>query len=295
MSSLYQWFIEPWTIGDWMWRGVLTASLVSVVCAVMGCFLYLRRMSLLSDALAHVTLPGIAAAYLITGQSETWSLLLGAALAGLTTTFLIEVVAKRSRTRSDAAIGIVFTALFAIGIIMVSTLATDAHIDLDCVLYGDVLGVADHSIWALGILAALSLLLVIVFYRPLQVTTFDPALAASFGIPVALVQGALMTMLSITTVAAFEAVGAILVIAALITPAATAHLLTRHLHTMLAVAVGHGLISAILGMYISIWINCSTAGAMVVTGAALYTAAFVWIRLQRALHRRRPKMQTSAA
>lgn len=274
MGALYELFIEPWTIGDWMWRGVLTASLVSVVCAVLGCFLYLRRLSLLSDALAHVALPGVAAAYLITGESETWSLLLGATLSGLVTVGLVEVIEKGSRTRGDAAIGIVFTALFALGVIMVSTLASDAHIDLDCVLYGDVLGVADHSIITLAILNVFVIAGVVAFYRPLQLSTFDPALAASFGVPVALIQGATLATLSVTTVAAFEAVGAVLVIAAIITPAATAHLLTRHLHTMILIAIAHGLTSALMGMYISIWINCSTSGAMVVTGFALYGAAF---------------------
>ncbi len=281
--SLYHLFIEPWTIGDWMWRGLLTSSLVAIPCAILGCFLYLRRLSLLSDALSHAALPGVAAAYLITGNSETWSLIIGATLAGLVTTFLVNVVDRRSRTRSDAAIGIVFTTLFALGVIMISALASDAHIDLDCVLSGDVLGVADHSIIALAILSALVITLAVVFFRPLQISTFDPALAASFGIPVALIQTALMSVLSITTVAALEAVGAVLVIAAIITPAATAHLVTRHLQSMIAIAVAHGLLSAALGMYISIWINCSTAGAMVSVGALLYTLTLAYTRLRPSL------------
>ena len=285
--SPYELFIEPWTIGDWMWRGMLTASLVAVSCAVLGCFLYLRRMSLLSDALAHAALPGVAAAYLITGESETWSLLVGATIAGLVTTFLVGVVEKRSRTKSDAAIGIVFTSLFALGVIMVSALASDAHIDLDCVLYGDVLGVADHSIKALAVITVIVIALTIAFFKPLQLSTFDPALAASFGIPVAMIQVGLMSVLSVTTVAAFEAVGAVLVIAAIITPAATAHLVTRHLQSMIGIAVIHGLLSAILGMYVSIWINCSTAGAMVTVGALLFALTFSSTRLRRRWRRHR--------
>ncbi len=284
--DLYTAFIEPWTIGDWMWRGILTASLVAVPCALLGCFLYLRRLSLISDALAHVALPGVVGAYLLTGSSDTWTTLVGAAIAGLVTVGLVNFVQKRGGARADAAIGIVFTALFALGVIMLSAFASDAHLDLQCVLFGDVLGVADHSIWLLGGLTVLIILLIAGFFRLLQASTFDAQQAAALGIPVGLVHGVMMVTLSVTTVASFEAVGAILVIAAMITPAATAHLLTRRLHTMLAVAVAHGLFSAWVGMYLSIWINCSTAGAMVTTGAALYALAFGQLRLRQLLRRR---------
>ncbi len=277
----YELFIEPWTIGDWMWRGMLTATVVSVPCALLGCFLYLRRMSLLSDALAHVALPGIVGAYLLTGRSDTLAILLGATFAALVTTFLVQFVERQSRTKSDAAIGIVFTALFAVGIIMLTAWASDAHLDLNCVLFGDVLGVADHSIWILGVITVVVGTLIFFFYRPLQFATFDWASAASAGIPVTLIHGCLLAAVSVTTVASFEAVGAVLVIAMIIAPAATAHLLTRRLHTMLGIALAHGLISAAIGMYVSIWINCSTAGAMVCAGMFLYALAFA---RTRALH-----------
>jgi manganese/zinc/iron transport system permease protein len=277
----YELFIEPWTIGDWMWRGMLTATVVSVPCALLGCFLYLRHMSLLSDALAHVALPGIVGAYLLTGRSDTLAILLGATFAALVTTFLVQFIERQSRTKSDAAIGIVFTALFAVGIIMLSAWASDAHLDLNCVLFGDVLGVADHSIWILSVITVVVGALIIFFYRPLQFATFDWASAASAGIPVTLIHGCLLAAVSVTTVASFEAVGAVLVIAMIIAPAATAHLLTRRLHTMLGIALAHGLISAAIGMYVSIWINCSTAGAMVCAGMLLYALAFA---RTRALH-----------
>lgn len=277
---LYELFIEPWLIGDWMWRGVLIASLVATPGALLGCFLYLRRLSLLGDALAHVALPGVVGAYLLTGQSGTWATLLGAALAGLVTVGLVAWIERRGGARADAAIGIVFTALFALGVILLSALARDADLDLRCVLFGDVLGVADHSIWLLAALTALLLAALALFYRPLLLSTFDPGFAASIGVPVALIHLGLMSALSVTTVASFEAVGAILVIATMITPAATAHLLCDRLHTMLLVAVAHGLLSAWLGMYASIWLNCSSAGAMVTVGALLYAAAFAWTRLK---------------
>lgn len=289
--SLYELFIEPWTLGDWMWRGVLTAVLVAVPCALLGTFLYLRRLSLLGDALSHVALPGVVVAYLLTGDAGTWSTLLGAALAGLVTVGLVELLQKRGGARGDAAIGIVFTALFAVGVILLSALVTDADLDLHCVLFGDVLGVANHSLWLLGTLTALDLGLLLLFYRPLQLSSFDPGMAAAVGIPVGLVHLGMMLMLSVTTVAAFEAVGAILVIATMITPAATAHLVAHRLHTMLAVAVVHGLLSAILGMYMSIWINCSSAGAMVSVGALLYAGTFTSVRLREGLRRRRQRAE----
>jgi manganese/zinc/iron transport system permease protein len=291
--TLHELFIEPWLIGDWMWRGVLTASLVALPCAVLGCFLYLRRLSLMGDALAHVALPGVVGAYLLTGRSDAWTTLLGATASGLVTVGLVE--AAQRRTRSDAAIGIVFSALFALGVIMLSGWARDAHIDLQCVLFGDVLGVADRSIWLLGALTALVLALTVAFYRPLQLVSFDPGLARALGVPVGLVHGGMMVMLSLTTVASFEAVGAILVIAALITPAATAHLVARRLHTMLGVAALHGLSSAVLGMYASIWINCSTAGAMVSVGAALYALTFATLQAREALLRREARLRLGGA
>ncbi|MEL6178389.1 MAG: metal ABC transporter permease [Myxococcota bacterium] len=292
---LYDLFIEPWTIGAWMWRGVLVSSLVAVSCAVLGTFLYLKRLSLIADAMAHVALPGIVAAYLLTGSQSTSTMLLGAMLAGLVTSGLITAVERYGHARTDAAIGIVFTSLFALGVILLSTLASDAHLDLNCVLYGNVLGVADHSIVLLAVVTTIILLLTALLFRPLQLATFDPALAASFGIPVGLIHAGLMGTLSVTTVASFEAVGAILVIAAIITPAATAHLIAQRLETMLLIAVAHGLLSAILGMYLSIWLECSSAGAMVTTGALLYalTLAFTqvrqrWIRAHNRRHLNRP-------
>lgn len=293
---LYELFIEPWTIGDWMWRGVLVSSLVAISCAILGTFLYLKRLSLLADAMAHVALPGIVAAYLLTGSQSTPTMLLGATLAGLVTSGLIRFVERYGHARTDAAIGIVFTSLFALGILLLSTFARDAHLDLNCVLYGNVLGVADHSLILLAVVTVAIVALTVLFFRPLQLATFDPALAAAFGLPVGLIHAGLMGTLSVTTVASFEAVGAILVIAAIITPAATAHLIAKRLETMLLVAVAHGLLSAVLGMYLSIWLECSSAGAMVTTGALLYavTLGATWARRRWRRAQRRQRLQASA-
>lgn len=268
-------FITPWLQGDWMWRGVLIASLVAVSCGLLGVFLYLRRLSLISDALSHVLLPGIVIAYLLGGVSSHAFVLMVAIMTGLITTFLIGAVSRHQKVKEDAAIGIVFTALFALGIILLNMFARDVHLDAQCVFYGDVLGVSDDSLWIMGGVALLVALSVMLFYKQLLVASFDPVMAVSVGISPVLVHYGLMALLSVTTVSAFEAVGAILVIAMVITPAATAHLLTDRVPAMLALAVAHGLLSALLGMYTSVWFNTSSAGAMVGVGFLLYVLAFL--------------------
>jgi manganese/zinc/iron transport system permease protein len=269
-------FIEPWGWGAWMWRGLLASVLAAVPLAVLGVFLYLRRMSLIADALSHVALPGIVAAFLVTGSMEPLPMLGGAAVAGLATAWMIQMLSDQPGIKSDAAIGIVFTALFAIGVILLSTVVQDAHIDTQCLLFGNVLAISDRALWMLGIVAPVVLVLVAVFYRWLSVSSFDPRLAAGLGIPVAVVHYGLMTTVSITTVAAFESVGAILAIALMIVPAATAHLLADRLPTMIGISVLHSIISAVVGLYVSVWINGSTAGAIVVVGGVLYLLAFLF-------------------
>lgn len=273
---MFDFLIEPWSWGAWMWRAMLASVLAAIPLAVLGVFLYLRRMSLIADALSHVALLGIVVAFLLTGSMEGPVMLAGAGAVGLAATIGIETLARRPNIRSDAAIGIVFTILFAAAIILVSTQVHDAHIDTQCVLFGNPLAISDRALWMLGGVAPGVVLFVIVFYRWLSVSSFDPILAASIGIPITLVHYGLMTAVSITTVASFETVGSILAIALMIVPAATAHLLANRLPTMLLVAVSHAVISAVAGVYVSIWINASTAGAIVVVGGALYALAFLF-------------------
>ena len=269
---MYDLLIEPWTAGAWMWRGMLASILAAIPLAVLGVFLYLRRMSLVADALSHVALLGIVAAFLLTGSLEGPVMLAGAAAVGLIAAIAIEALARRPNVRSDAAIGIVFTVLFALGVILVSTSVHDAHIDTQCVLFGNVLAISNRALWMLAIVAPAVLLLVAIFYRWLALSSFDPVRATSIGIPVTALHYGMMSAVSVTTVASFETVGAILGIALMIVPAATAHLVSDRLITMLGVAVAHAIASAIGGMYLSVWFNASTAGAIVVVlvAAAVY-------------------------
>lgn len=272
---MWELFIEPWTMGAWMWRGTLAATLAAVPCALLGVFLYLRRMSLIADALTHVALPGIVAAFLLSGSVDPFTMLLGAAVVGVMASMAIEGLADKGGVRSDAAIGIVFTAFFSIGVIALSVGVENAHIDTACVLFGDVLGISNDSLLLLGITAPVVMLLVGVFYRWLSLVSFDKGLAANLGVPVALVHYGLMGAVSVTSVASFEAIGAILAIAMIVVPAATAHILCDRLPWMLIAACVHGVFSAILGMYFAVWLDVSAAGAMVCVGGVLYALAFV--------------------
>ncbi|HEY4391376.1 MAG TPA: metal ABC transporter permease, partial [Paenibacillus sp.] len=214
---------------------ILTGTLVAATCGILGCFLVLRKMAMVGDAISHSVLPGIAIAFLIGGSRDSFLMLFGAAVLGLVTVFLIQLL-QRSGLQSDASIGIVFTALFAIGVILISRNAQHIDLDLDCVLFGEIAYVPWDSliwngynlgpvaIWMLGATFLIVLITVGLFYKQFKICAFDPALAAALGIPVALFHYLLMGLVSLSTVASFESVGAILVVGMLIVPAATAYL-----------------------------------------------------------------------
>ena len=265
--------LEPWRSGAWMWRGTLAALLAALPCAAVGVFLYLRRMSLIADALTHTALPGIVIAFLLSGSLAPPVMLLGAFLSGGLCTAAIETISRSRLVKSDAAIGIVFSALFALGVILLSVFVHDAHIDTQCVLFGDVLGISDDSLLTLALATPSVLLGVALLWRWLVLTSFDQSFARTLGLPVGALHYALMGAVAVTTVAAFEAIGAILAIAMIIVPAATAHLLVKRMRAMLWVALSHAVLSSLLGMYTAVWFDVSAAGSIVVVGGALYLMA----------------------
>lgn len=273
---------------------ILTGSLVAITCGLLGCFLILRKMSMVGDAISHAVLPGIVIAFLLSGSRETLPMLLGAGTAGLLATFLIEYFHRRAALQSDAAIGVVFTFLFAVGIILISAFAGKVDIDQDCVLYGEIayvpidLWVTTHGT-IIGprpvyILSSV-LLLVVTFiglgYKELKLTSFDPAFASAIGISTALWHYLLMAAVSLTTVSSFESVGAILVIAFLIGPPATAYLLTHDLKRMLAITVALGIFIAFTGYWVAYWLNASIAGCMAVVTGICFAGVFAAQRLAK--------------
>lgn len=234
-------FIAPWTqdFGSSIWIAAM-GFLVATACGLVGNYLILRRMALVGDAISHSILPGIAIAFLISGSRGSLPMFIGALLAGAVTTVLIEVIHKKSRVKQDAAIGIAFTSLFAVGVILISLFASKVDLDQECVLYGEIAfipleGMVELAGFKLGppsvvrmaVVTLVVVLLVGLFYKELLVSSFDPALSFSLGINSTFVHYALMAMLSVVVVSAFEAVGAILVIAMLILPGATATLLSH--------------------------------------------------------------------
>ncbi len=266
---------------------VLTGALAAVACALPGCWLVLRGMSLLGDAISHAVLPGIVLAFFVSGSVASLPVLIGAGAMGLFTVFLIETLHRTRRVKEDASIAVVFPALFAIGVLLIAQYTHgQKDLDQDCVLYGEIafaplrtlaLGgfqVARPTL-VLGVVALANLLFVLLLYKELKISTFDSALAATVGLAPALVHYLLMGIVSITTVASFESIGAILVVAFLIVPPAAAHLLTHRISRMLPLACFLGAGSAAAGYAVASAVDASIAGCM--AGAMGVVFLFAWV------------------
>jgi manganese/zinc/iron transport system permease protein len=266
---------------------ILVGSAVGASCALVGSFLVLRKMSLLGDAISHAVLPGIVIAFLVSGSRASLPMLLGAGGLGLLTVLLVELFNRSRRLREDASIGVVFPALFSLGVILISRYASQVDLDLDCVLYGeiayaplDTLTLAGRSLgpkalWVNGSILLVVLLFVGLTYKELKISTFDAGLAATLGFSPVLLHYLLMSAVSLTVVGAFESVGAILVVAMLVVPPAAAYLLTERLSLMLALSAALGVISAAAGYGLARWWDCSIAGAMALVTGILFLLAFL--------------------
>jgi manganese/zinc/iron transport system permease protein len=261
---------------------LLVGSLVAASCALVGSFLVLRKMALLGDAISHAVLPGIVLAFLFTGSRAALPMLIGAGALGLLTVLLVELFNRSRRLREDASIGVVFPALFSLGVILVARYASQIDLDLDCVLYGeiayapwDVLTVGGREIgpkalWVGGGVLLVDLLVVLLLYKELKLATFDAELGAALGFSPVLLHYLLMGAVSVTVVGSFESVGAILVVAMLVVPPATAYLLTDRLDRMLLLAVALGVLSALGGYGVARLVDGSIAGAMATVAGALF-------------------------
>lgn len=252
----------------------LIASLVAIACAIPGTFLVLRKMAMISDAISHSILPGIVIGFFISHDLNSPLLILFAALTGIITVVIVEYIQKTGLVKEDTAIGLVFPILFSIGVILIAKNANDVHIDTDAVLLGElafapfdrlIIGGTDigpKALWIIGTILLITVTLLITFFKELKLSTFDKGLAASLGFSPAIIHYGLMSVSSVTTVGAFDAVGAILVVALMIAPAAAAYLLTTDLKKMLALAIGFGVLSAVLGYWVAHWLDASIAGSI---------------------------------
>lgn len=267
---------DLWTAG--------TAMLCSVACGVLGCFLVLRRMSLLGDAISHAILPGLALAFIVTHSRSPLAMLGGALIVGVATAYLSSALSRWGRVPEDAAMGVVFTTLFAVGVMLISWVARDVDLDPGCVLYGlieftpfDTVRVAGMEmprafVW-LSVVLAVNVTLLTVFFKELKIVCFDPYLATTMGISATLVHYGLMTAVAATTVASFESVGSILVVAMLVAPGATAHLLTDRLSRMVLIAAVVAAVCAVAGYALAVWINTSVAGMIASVSLAVFVLA----------------------
>jgi len=277
----------------------LIGALCAAACALPGSFLLLRRMSLMSDAISHAVLPGLALAFIFTGQRTSSIMFIGAVLAGLLTAALTQWIHKKGRMEEGASMGIVFTSLFALGLLLIAQGAHHVELDADCVLFGSLeltpldtiketslLGMTialPRAAVVLGVVLLVNIGIILLFFKELRITTFDPDLALSLGYNPAIMHYMLMTMVAVTAVAAFEVVGSIIVIALFIVPPATASLVTRRLSRFLFASVAFGILAVLLGHPLSIWLpgvlgynGTSSAGMMGLLTGVIFLVAFLF-------------------
>ena len=282
--------IDPWAADFDIYVWILVMGfLVNLACGLVGNFIVVRRMALVGDAISHSVLPGLVIAFLFTGSFAISFMLLGAIVAGVLTTVLIEVIHKNSRIKTDAALGIVFSLFFAIGVILINVYAGQVHLDAECVLYGEInhmaealpvvvggIELAPVKIILMGTVTVAIVLLILVFYKELLVTSFDPGLAQSLGIKVNHFHYGLMIVLSIVIVCAFESVGVILVIAMLIFPATTSAMVSDRLSHILLLTFPLSLLYTIGGLHLALWLNTSISASMVVVAVFIFMLTWVF-------------------
>jgi len=277
MTMFINWLAEPLQY-EFMQRGMIVAILVGIVCAVVGAYVVLRGMAFFGDALAHTILPGIALGYLISGGARDvlfWWALGTAIVAALG----IGVLSKNSQIREDTAIGIIFAGMFALGVALISTVRSYA-VDLSHFLFGDVLSVSTQSLWLILIFGGIVLLTVFAFYKEFITLSFDPILAATLRLPVGLLNNLLLALIAVTVAVSLQTVGVALMVAMLVTPAATAYLLTHRLSTMMILAAGFASLSGVIGLYLSFYLSIASGAAIVLTATVFFMVVFVGKRLK---------------
>jgi manganese/iron transport system permease protein len=267
---MLQALIEPLQYG-FMQRALVIAILVGLLCAVVGSYLMVQRLALLGDAISHSVLPGLAIAFILGAN-----IFVGAFVAGMVSTMCIALIKTRSPIKEDAAMGIVFSAFFALGITLITAIQKENKIDLNHFLFGNILGVTLQDVQDTAIIATIVLVVVFLLYKELLFYTFDPLGAQATGLPVNQLYFGLMLLIALTIVASMKAVGVILVLSLLITPGATAYLLVKRLHEMMIFGAVIGVISSIAGMYISYFYNLPSGPAIVLVVSGLFVLAFLF-------------------
>ena len=277
MTTLINWFTAPLQY-EFMQRGMIAAVLVGVVCAVVGTYVVLRGMAFFGDALAHSILPGIALGYLVSGGARAplfWWALGTAVVAALG----IGAISKNSELKEDTAIGIIFAGMFALGIALISTVRSYA-VDLSHFLFGDVLSVSSQSLWLILLFGGLVLLTIFAFYKEFTTISFDPILATTLRLPVGLLNNLLLVLIAVTVAVSLQTVGVALMVAMLVTPAATAYLLTHRLSKMMILAAIFASFSGVIGLYLSYYLSIASGAAIVLTATMFFMIVLGWKRFR---------------
>lgn len=262
---MVEFLLQPLDLA-FMQRALLISVLVAIVCGILGSFVVLKGLAFIGGALSHASFGGMAVAFVLGAN-----IYLGAFVFALGAAFSIGAITERGRVRSDTALGVIFSSTFAFGILVISR--TDSYVsDLLGYLFGDVLSITPVDLWTVGALGIVVLVLVGVFYRQLLFVTFDPTGAAACGVPARFLEYLLLVLLSMTVVVAIQAVGIIMVVAMLVIPSATAYLLTRRLHHMIAASAAIGSLSALIGVYVSYYLNVASGAAIILIATALFLA-----------------------
>lgn len=262
--------LEPLSYG-FLQRGLVAGILIGVICAVIGTFVVLKGFAFIGDALAHIAFTGIVVAFI-----AGFAFYLGALVAAVLAALGIGVVSRRAGISTDTSIGILFSGVFALGIVLASVGIQTYTVDLFSYLFGDILGVQAADLVAIALLGALVLLVVLALYKELLFVSFDPVVAEAAGLPGGLLQMLLLVLLAVTVVVSVQAVGVVLVVAMLVTPSATAYLLTNRFGRMMALGAGFGALSALIGFYLSYYLNVPSGGTIVLVASAFFLLALVF-------------------
>ena len=282
MSDMLAWLSEPLQYA-FMVRGLLAALIVGIVCPVLGAYVVLRGMAFFGDALAHIILPGVVVAYLL-----GWPLGVGALITGVLAALGIGALSQRKEIKEDTAMGVIFAGAFALGIALLSTQRAYA-VDLSHILFGNLLGVSAGDLWLMGGLALVVFALVVAFYKEFLVLSFDPVLAVTLRLPVTFLKNLLLVLTAVVIVASLQAVGVTLVLAMLVTPAASAYLLTRRLPTMMMLGAGLGAAGAVIGLYLSYYANLASGPAIVLTETLVFVLVLLFGPRRGLVWRRRAR------
>lgn len=265
---MIDWIFTPLTYG-FMQRGLMASLIVGVLCSVVGCYVVLRSMAFLGDALAHAILPGVAIAYIFKGN-----LLIGALVAAVLVALGIGFISRQGTIKEDTAIGILFAAALSLGVALISTVKTYA-MDLTHILFGNVLAVSSTDLWLSAAVGFGVLATIVLLYKEFLVISFDPLLAAALRLPAERLRTLMLVLLALTIVVSMQTVGVGLVTAMLVTPGATAYLLCRRLPSMMFTAAGIGALSTIVGLYVSFYVNIASGAAVVLVATGIFLLVFL--------------------